>query len=244
MRGGTAARFAIEAAFLVGVAVVLGSLNQRWPVILPAMAAALAVTYVSEWTAARVRRTGKVPSRAEPATAGLEGGAALLPEPASSLEAVARARPLEKVPEQLPEPVAEAQPEPEPPAPVVPEPPAPEPEPVAAEPVPPPTAPEPVPVLVAVPAPPPEPPVEEPALAPAAAAPEVVVQLPSRGPQEWNLWDLERLTREHSGGDAFRNEERAYLLVYLREFANPDGVLPVDFDGLVRESFGELVGTG
>ena len=25
-------------------------------------------------------------------------------------------------------------------------------------------------------------------------------------------------------------------------FAGPDGELPVDFDGLVRESFGELVG--
>ena len=30
--------------------------------------------------------------------------------------------------------------------------------------------------------------------------------------------------------------------MYLREFAGADGVLPVDFDGLVRESFGDLVG--
>jgi hypothetical protein len=37
------------------------------------------------------------------------------------------------------------------------------------------------------------------------------------------------------------NEELHYLLVYLREFANPDGQLPADFDALVRESFGELL---
>ena len=30
--------------------------------------------------------------------------------------------------------------------------------------------------------------------------------------------------------------------MYLREFAGPDGLLPVDFDGLVRDSFGDLVG--
>jgi hypothetical protein len=29
--------------------------------------------------------------------------------------------------------------------------------------------------------------------------------------------------------------------MYLREFAGPDGSLPADFDGLVRDSFGELV---
>jgi hypothetical protein len=32
-------------------------------------------------------------------------------------------------------------------------------------------------------------------------------------------------------------------LHYLREYAGPDGMLPLDFDGLVRESFGELLGT-
>ena len=39
-----------------------------------------------------------------------------------------------------------------------------------------------------------------------------------------------------------RDEEWAYLLVYLREFATPDGFLPTDFDALVRESFPELIG--
>jgi hypothetical protein len=71
-----------------------------------------------------------------------------------------------------------------------------------------------------------------------------VVQFPARGPRAWNLWDLERLSRQHAGRDSLRDEERAYLLVYLREFANADGELPTDFDGLVRESFGDLVTTG
>jgi hypothetical protein len=54
--------------------------------------------------------------------------------------------------------------------------------------------------------------------------------------------DLERLSREQSGHDEARDEERSFLLMYLRDFAGPDGVLPVDFDGLVRDSFGDLVG--
>lgn len=60
-------------------------------------------------------------------------------------------------------------------------------------------------------------------------------------PREWNLWELERLARDHTTDDLARNEERAYLLIYLREFAGPDGNLPADFDGLVRDAFGDLV---
>ena len=44
-------------------------------------------------------------------------------------------------------------------------------------------------------------------------------------------------------GDVERDEERSFLLVYLRDFASPEGTLPVDFDLLVRESFAELLGT-
>jgi hypothetical protein len=29
--------------------------------------------------------------------------------------------------------------------------------------------------------------------------------------------------------------------MYLREFANADGVLPADFDAVVRESFGDVL---
>jgi hypothetical protein len=98
--------------------------------------------------------------------------------------------------------------------------------------------PEPAPPPEREPAPEPQP--EPAAVAAAAAAP--VRTLPLRGPREWNLWDLERLTREHSGHDVLRDEERTYLLMYLREFANADGILPADFDALVRDSFGDLVG--
>ena len=43
--------------------------------------------------------------------------------------------------------------------------------------------------------------------------------------------------------DVVRNEERSYLLMYLREFAGPDGILPADFDGLVRDAFGDVLHT-
>jgi hypothetical protein len=58
---------------------------------------------------------------------------------------------------------------------------------------------------------------------------------------EWNVLELEQLARGLGGEDAAREEELASLLVYLREFANPEGQLPPDFDALVRESFPELV---
>ena len=60
-------------------------------------------------------------------------------------------------------------------------------------------------------------------------------------PREWNVWELERLAREQVSDDAVLNEERSYLLMYLREFANADGVLPADFDGVVRETFGDVL---
>jgi hypothetical protein len=127
------------------------------------------------------------------------------------------------------------------------------PEPVRKPPVsgpasePPPTpAPEPEPVRTLQPVPDPAPePEPEPELPPAAeATPERTVVPIGIGtaPRQWNLWDLERLTRQHAGADEVRDEERSFLLIYLRDFAGPDGVLPIDFDGLVRDSFGELVG--
>lgn len=117
------------------------------------------------------------------------------------------------------------EPEPEPESPIV----------LREEPVP-----TPEPPLIAAAPPPPEPkPEPEPELEPEP----VVAYLPvNREPREWNLWELERAVREHAGDDVVQNEERAYLLVYLREFAGPDGMLPADFDGLVRDAFGDLLG--
>src|SRR6266576_987022 len=76
-----------------------------------------------------------------------------------------------------------------------------------------------------------------------ATAPEPVVRLPLDGvePREWNVWELERLAQAAGGGDPARDEELAFLLLELRQFANADGQLSVDFDPVVRESFGELI---
>jgi hypothetical protein len=101
---------------------------------------------------------------------------------------------------------------------------------------------EPVPDLEPEPEPEPEPgPEPEPEPEPLPAATVVPIGIPPE-PRQWNLWDLERLSREASGTDALIDEERSYLLMYLRDFADADGELPVDFDALVRDSFGELVG--
>jgi hypothetical protein len=97
--------------------------------------------------------------------------------------------------------------------------------------------------IVAVPPPPPEPePEVEPGPEPELA--RVVAYIPANdGPREWNLWELERAARDHVSDDVVRQEERSYLLMYLREFAGPDGVLPSDFDGLVRDAFGDVLHT-
>jgi hypothetical protein len=156
---------------------------------------------------------------AEPVAAPMAPAPVAVPEPDRAHEHV---RVVPKAPEPVPaapEPVSVPEPEPEPE-------PVPERAPLVAvpEPV---HVPEPVPAPVAV----------------AAPEPQTVVPIGvSAMPRQWNLWELERLTRESSGDDVVRDEERQFLLMYLREFADSDGQLPVDFDGLVRDSFGELVG--
>jgi hypothetical protein len=116
------------------------------------------------------------------------------------------------------------------------EPPVVEPVPPVVEPVPAPQPP--APELRAVPPPPP------PAEPPPVREPDRVVAFAPRanGPHHWNLWDLERVAREGEGADAARDEERVVLLMELRQFASADGMLPESFDGLVRESFSELIG--
>jgi len=95
--------------------------------------------------------------------------------------------------------------------------------------------------IAAVPPPPPKP---EPEPEPEPEPARVVAFIPvNEGPREWNLWELERAARDHATDDVARNEERSYLLMYLREFAGPDGILPTDFDGLVRDAFGDVLHT-
>jgi hypothetical protein len=97
--------------------------------------------------------------------------------------------------------------------------------------------PKPQPILAAVPsAPEPEPdPEPEPEAEP---EPEVVpLALRDPTPRVWNLWALEQLAST-TDGEPEQVEERALLLLSLREFANAAGELPADFDPLVREAFG------
>jgi len=94
------------------------------------------------------------------------------------------------------------------------------------------------------------PPRSVPTPAPEQAAPVVprvpanVVRMPrSAHPREWNVWELESLARQQARLEPERGEEWSYLFVHLRQFANAQGTLPSEFDGLVRESFGELLET-
>jgi hypothetical protein len=223
-------RTVVEAAFLVAVPVVAAAIGSGMWTIIAASAVAYLLIFVLEATLWREgRKAPSLPGLRLPA----RNVVVKRPEPepqappadtVESVESVVVHRPTAPEPPAAPEP--QAVPEPAPPAPV------PEPEPAAERPA-----------LAAVPELEPEPelapePPPEPAPAPSTVVPIGV----GAGPRQWSLWDLERLTREHAGSDPLHNEERQFLLLYLREFADGDGLLPVDFDGLVRESFGELVG--
>ena len=208
-------RFAVWVVFLVLVAVAAAVAHLGAWVILGVMAAAWLLVAVVELLVSRLPAPGR-PRRVVVAPAVAEEAA------------FEHVRVLPREPERVfvepePEPTA-AEPEPEPVGvgtwpervSVAPEP---EPEPVFARPEP---EPEPLPEPVAEPVAEEAPPVAEP-------------------PRSWNLWLLEQLTRDAAGADVARDEEREFLLVYLRDFASPDGQLPRDFDSLVRESFGELL---
>lgn len=83
-----------------------------------------------------------------------------------------------------------------------------------------------------------EPPKPRSLMAEIAAGPEA--RKAARPIGGWNVWQLERLLAAQSKPGQERDYERSLLLVYLREFADPDGQLPPQFDDLVRDSFGDL----
>ena len=60
--------------------------------------------------------------------------------------------------------------------------------------------------------------------------------------RRWNVQGLERLAEELAVSDPARANERAFLVRYLAEFADADGLLPLDFDEVVRKSFGQELG--
>jgi len=244
---------------LVAVAVWLADL--RLAVALPLVALAWVIAATIEYLAWRSARgpvafveAGTVaapPAQPPVLSSDSEPAAEVEPQPVPkppSVEQTIVTPPAPQV-EAEPEAVAEPEPEPEP----EPEEPELEPEPELVETLP--VTPEPEPPgaepqqsrwgmrkrLRAVPAPPPEP-VPVPDAAPEAVE-QRVIPLPQRSyvPQQWNLWDLERLVRAEAQEYPERRDEWAFLFVHLRQFANADGALPAEFDSLVRESFGEVL---
>lgn len=230
-------RFGLEAAFLIGVAAVAAIVELEWTAIIAVMFVAWLVVAAVEVAASRRGMTAPAPAPAPEPVAHVHvlEPVPAVPEPppveeVETPEAVAPAIEPEPEPESEPEPEAEAEPEPEEPV---------EEEPVEEEPPPPPP-----PQLALMPAPPPKPEPEPVAEEPQAAARPGVVPLRPAAPREWNIWELERRARDRAGQDPARDEEWGYLFLYLREFATPEGTLPLDFDDLVRSSFGDLIGAG
>ncbi len=218
-------RFLVEAVVIVLTAVITGMFHLGpWGIGL-AVAFVWLIYVIVEYSLAHPR----VDEQPAPADA---VAAVPRPEPAfprtESVRVIPRRPEPEPEPQPEPEPVSdtpaepEPQPEPEPVSDTTPEPePEPDPEPVSDTPAEPEPQPEPVPVSDAQPEPEPEP---------------VAADQPA---QQWNVWELERALR--ASGEP--NEEREFLLIYLRDYAGPDGLLPLDFDELVRESFPDFVGT-
>jgi outer membrane biosynthesis protein TonB len=229
-------RLAALLAFIGLVAVGLWLLDVAWWVVPPVMAVALLIAWTIEWLAWRgtaettvVRETLIAPPPvAEPLPAPSE---AIVPPVPVQAQPAPPPRAREPAPEAEREPATE---------------PSREPEPVAAAP-----APQEEPIresrrtrrlrLRAVPAPAataepaPQPP-------PHPATPTVVPFQPRTVERrEWNLWDLERLAHEEARDHPERRDEWSFLFVHLRRFAEADGSLPAEFDGLVRESFGGLL---
>jgi outer membrane biosynthesis protein TonB len=225
------------AGFLLTVALALWLAEVRPLLVIVVMAAALLVAWVIEWLYWR-----QDVMRLALEGVALEEEEAVVPVPPPPAFAPPAAQAPSPPLEAPPPPPALLEPEPEP-EPVA----APVPQPVQQAPAPERPPPE-RPPLRPVPTPPPRPvePVEPPApqpVRPAARAPEVIDMRTrvTAQPRRWNLWDLERRARDEAQRDPLRYEEWSYLFVHLRQFATPDGSLPTEFDGLVRESFGELL---
>jgi outer membrane biosynthesis protein TonB len=231
-------RLAFEALLLIAVAVVAGLLDFSASQVIVTIVIAFMLTVALElgtWYARKRRRAAAAAAELVEDEPWLERRLAppkaVQPQPEPEPEPEPEREPAAEESERELEPLPRSEPQPAEPQPVVadeePEP-DPELEPGAMGPV-----------LVAVPEPEPEPERDpEPAVAAVATLP-----LPTQ-PREWNLWELERLSRDRAGEDVTRDVEWSYLVVYLRDFARPDGTLPTEFDDLVRESFGELLANG
>jgi hypothetical protein len=260
----TGLRFGLEAVLIVAVAAVTGPiLHLGALVIVGSVVAVWIVTALLEYSRAHPAAVGRPARRRRGESEHVEHEPSIPFEHVRVLPAAPPPRPVEPEPE--PEPAVAREPETvvfE--APTEPEP-EPEPEPVAAEAptrietVDEPAQPEPEAEPEPEPAAKPEPalapvagwptrraerdpvPVAVGASAQAATAPALLPEAEplsvSTAPWSWNVWNLERVVRERAPA----NEELQFLLLYLRDYASPSGMLPPDFDGLVRESFGDLL---
>ena len=86
---------------------------------------------------------------------------------------------------------------------------------------------------------PPPPPPPEPEPEPEPEPVTVAVSAPAErvaGPP-YNVWELERAHAASGVAD----DEKTFLLQYLRDYATADGALPPEFEDLVRESFPHLL---
>lgn len=87
----------------------------------------------------------------------------------------------------------------------------------------------PMPTFVPVPEP-------QPAPAPAPEAPPA-----PDSPGRWNVLALDRLVEQRGHDFPDRVEEWTSYLYSLRAYASADGTLPASFDGLIEETFGDLI---
>lgn len=242
-------REAALALFLIAVALGLWLAELRPLAVVAVMALALAVAWVIEWVSWREDQLQAMrPVREEILTTALPGEPAPLARGPRArglwLLRGARSKPAAQPHAQVAEGHAPPAPtetvEPEASAgPVKPEGPPAEPPPQE----PPPSRRRLRPVQSAAPPPPPEPEPEQPPQhqPEPQGAPVVPLWARSSQPREWNLWDLERIARAQSRRDPERFEEWSYLFLHLRGFASADGILPAEFDELVRDSFGGLL---
>jgi hypothetical protein len=231
-------RFLGEVLFLVIVAAISAGLHFGAVEIGLAMAGGFVVVVVTEVAMARddgrekPRREARRRTTARPREERALDQAAPAPSAVEAPEPMWRDTGLRAPGTPLPARQAMTQPAPEPvepPASKAPPPPA------APAPEPPPPAPQPVVEPVPVPVPVPEPEPELPTVQPEP-------QWEPAQPIRWNLFELQSRARAVAGRDAARDEEWSFLFLYLRDFADSSGSLPVDFDSFVRESFAELVG--
>jgi hypothetical protein len=71
----------------------------------------------------------------------------------------------------------------------------------------------------------------------AAAVPEP----PTRTPRAWKIAELDRVIADAASADPARAEALRYFLYEIRPYASAVGLLPISFDDVVREQFGDLL---